>query len=643
MPARIPRLYRKHTGVYWVRVLVPKDDTEAVMPQPRASGLATHADTLRPSMKETPLGIEYIDPSTHDHFSKKSEKRKSEIRRSLRTKNPSEAATMASKLNAALSDAPRSDWGKIMQEFLSNSPERPEKTSGESRESALIQMMREFPELRQALAENIKNNGLAALGMGAAMRGLPTVAQPVAEASLAAAVVTPAQQPARPASVSTSHYGGAVDLPARPTRLQDAIAEYKKRLAASELKVRTVKSQVRSIDSFSEWLELAKPSMGKNPYVHQILAPEINAYISHHAQNRGGRGNHSKAAHIPLDGRIPFDDNKSEPKIKASTRKKRLLEISKFFNFAHRQLKACKENPVADLEDVMRDLASKARAQLESYMPFSDQDLKALFDPVQYMLLTRDADYFWAPLLSAHLGLRLGEIVLPGLDDIRQDAHGLWHLNISAEVAKNQNSQRRVPITQPLIDLGFLEYVEHVRRQGATRLWPHRRFDTNTGRANPTKNQSLHFGHLLTKVGIRNERLVFHSFRHTVVTALLDAGTPVHISMQICGHEAQQMAIERQLISPDAIRSSHLQHYTHADTSRLGKSSPLEPLKQALEHSVKLPIDYRRLRSAAEVIREHTRREKGEWVSGWAPQRQDQYIDSLVSRVTGDSGRRHAR
>lgn len=388
MPARIPRLYRKHTGVYWVRVLVPKDDTEAVMPQPRASGLATHADTLRPSVKEPPLGIEYFDPSTHDYFSEKSGKRKSEIRRSLRTKNPSEAATMASKLNAALSDAPRSNWGKIMQEFLSNSPERPEKTSGESRESALIQMMREFPELRQALAENIKNNGLAALGMGAAMQGLPTEAHPVAEASLAAAVVTPAQQPARPASVSTSHYGGAVDLPARPTRLQDAIAEYKKRLAASELKVRTVKSQVRSIDSFSEWLELAKPSMGKNPYVHQILAPEINAYISHHAQNRGGRGNHSKAAHIPLDGRIPFDDNKSEPKIKASTRKKRLLEISKFFNFAHRQLKACKENPVADLEDVMRDLASKARAQLESYMPFSDQDIKALFDPVQYMLLT---------------------------------------------------------------------------------------------------------------------------------------------------------------------------------------------------------------------------------------------------------------
>lgn len=157
-----------------------------------------------------------------------------------------------------------------------------------------------------------------------------------------------------------------------------------------------------------------------------------------------------------------------------------------------------------------------------------------------------------------HLGIRLGEIVRTKLADIGQDDSGLWYLDVDDEVSKNDNNRRRIPITDPLIELGFLNYVEHVRCLGATRLWPHRDFDTPTAQRPPTKNQSQAFRAYFSKVGLDDPRLVFHSFRHSAVTALLDHGTPLHISMQICGNEAQDQAVRTGLIRPSVARSVHL-------------------------------------------------------------------------------------
>lgn len=43
------------------------------------------------------------------------------------------------------------------------------------------------------------------------------------------------------------------------------------------------------------------------------------------------------------------------------------------------------------------------------------------------------------------------------------DEIDVWYLDITDEKAKNKNSVRRLPITEPLIRLGFLRYVDHFR------------------------------------------------------------------------------------------------------------------------------------------------------------------------------------
>ena len=72
-----------------------------------------------------------------------------------------------------------------------------------------------------------------------------------------------------------------------------------------------------------------------------------------------------------------------------------------------------------------------------------------MFRPAWYLEQCRDADHFWAPLLGLHLGARLGEFINLSLDQIQQHAiSGIWYVDLKPEDVKNQNSVRRLPITQ---------------------------------------------------------------------------------------------------------------------------------------------------------------------------------------------------
>ncbi len=107
------------------------------------------------------------------------------------------------------------------------------------------------------------------------------------------------------------------------------------------------------------------------------------------------------------------------------------------------------------------------------------------------MAFNRAADYFWAPLLGIHLGCRLGEIVTLELDSIKRDeASGIWSLQVEDERAKNEHSVRSLPLPNRLVELGFTEYVEHVRKMGATKLFPHRDLSGPTAKLDPSKRCS---------------------------------------------------------------------------------------------------------------------------------------------------------
>jgi len=276
---------------------------------------------------------------------------------------------------------------------------------------------------------------------------------------------------------------------------------------------------------------------------------------------------------------------------------------------------------------------NRAKAEDVHYEPFTNDHIRRIFEPASYLARSRDPDYFWGPLLGLHFGVRLGDFVTAKLKDVGHIKEiDTWYIDVPYEVAKNSNSVRRLPITEPLIRLGFLQYVEHLRCLGAEHLFPHRDWTAPTALRDPSKQQSRRFGEYLDAIGIRSPRLVFHSFRHTVVSVMQDAGVPMSHAMQIAGHEAQDHAVRTGRITQQQAGSVHQTVYTHADLERMGTDYPILALKDALERSIRPPIDYERLAKAAAIVLEHTRKVRDRFRTGWPAQRR-RYTEEMTARL----------
>lgn len=146
----------------------------------------------------------------------------------------------------------------------------------------------------------------------------------------------------------------------------------------------------------------------------------------------------------------------------------------------------------------------------------------------------------WGPLIGLYTGARLNEICQIDLSDIKEDA-GIWYFDINDEGdekhLKTTASRRIVPVHDQLVALGFLEYVEALRARGQTRLFPDFSFSAKEGYGRPL---SRWFNErFLVQLGIKSKDLVFHSFRHGMVTRLLRAGVEENLVKAIVGHTRQ--------------------------------------------------------------------------------------------------------
>ncbi len=360
-----------------------------------------------------------------------------------------------------------------------------------------------------------------------------------------------------------------VRLPRKPMRLSDAKHQY------VGYYVRTLKTQAdrtsadktRLLELLAEHLARVHPELGGDPWVHSIDSSHVRSFLEEQSARAGKRSN---ADGSPLD---------AAPR----TLLKKLSDLSHFFDYLRRIAKATQETIGDDLAEAAEAWRQRAKDEGVHYRPFTDSHIRQIFEPVHYLAGNREPDYFWCPLLALFLGVRLGEVVNLKLAHIGHiEAIDVWYIDVVPDAAKNANSVRRLPVPDGLKALGFIDYVKHVRRLGAEYLFPHRDWSGSTARRDPSKNQSRRFGEHLDQLGISDPLLVFHSFRHTVVTALQDAGVPLGQAMQIVGHEAQSHAVKTGMISQPQARSVHLAVYTHADLERLGTQFPLLPLKAAL-------------------------------------------------------------
>lgn len=194
-------------------------------------------------------------------------------------------------------------------------------------------------------------------------------------------------------------------------------------------------------------------------------------------------------------------------------------------------------NPVKGLSVGTDGLSHKDRRR-----PFSPDQLKKIFaapiftgcqdDEYGYARPGRNRPRrgrFFVPLISLFHGIRLGEACQLHVADVTElDGVPVIMIRTTDDDGedtdkriKTEAGERFVPVHPEIIKIGFLDYVDQMRKAGKQRLFPELEAAKATGYLSDVF--SKWFSRFLDKAGAKRPRTSFHSFRHNYRDALREA------------------------------------------------------------------------------------------------------------------------
>jgi integrase len=184
-----------------------------------------------------------------------------------------------------------------------------------------------------------------------------------------------------------------------------------------------------------------------------------------------------------------------------------------------------------------------------------------------------DAAY-WVPMLSLWTGARITELSQLVVDDLTERG-GVWFLRFAVtrpgQSLKTAAARREIPLPQGLIDLGLIEYRQHMIEARQEWLFPG---VTKTSQNNAGGGPSKWFSDLKTRLGFRPE-VTFHSFRSYVNTELTRLGIGPEMRCKYVGHKPEG--------------GVNVTHYNKL------RPDDLRPIAAAIDHPfLNLPKVYRR-------------------------------------------------
>lgn len=162
-------------------------------------------------------------------------------------------------------------------------------------------------------------------------------------------------------------------------------------------------------------------------------------------------------------------------------------------------------------------------------------ELKRLYEGPEFAGFARDpekAHCYWLPLLGLYTGARINEVCqLNPQCDIREE-FGVWFFDFTEDSEtdarvtkslKNKSSKRRVPIHSELLRLGFLGYLEKMKKAGHALLFP--QLPPTRGKASGKAEKW--FIDFIRETGLRDDtpgaRLVgFHAYRSTFLNRAMN-------------------------------------------------------------------------------------------------------------------------
>jgi integrase len=180
--------------------------------------------------------------------------------------------------------------------------------------------------------------------------------------------------------------------------------------------------------------------------------------------------------------------------------------------------------------------------------PFSTAELKMLFCTPVFTASERpkggqgEAAY-WLPLLGLFTGARRGELAgLTAADVGPEETTGHPVIVLAENRRRNRSlktpsSARTIPLHPELTRLGFMDFVEGIRRAHGDTAWlfPEIAPDRKGG----ASGWSKWFGRYIRAHGIKDKNNVFHSLRHNFKDALRAAKVPEDLNDALTGHSTR--------------------------------------------------------------------------------------------------------
>ncbi len=217
--------------------------------------------------------------------------------------------------------------------------------------------------------------------------------------------------------------------------------------------------------------------------------------------------------------------------------------------------KAIPASPMAVFDEIKKDLA------IDPSRPerlFDEADLQRIFAAETYVPWANKYPHrWWVPILGLYTGLRINEAAQLKLADVVQES-GVWCIRIqktvdpdlahrnrgrSRQSLKGKAAIRTLPVPQPILDAGFLDFVADIRQCGHPRLFPHLSAGENkrTGETNSRYSQAVlsQFSAYMKTLGFP-KGVGFHAFRHTIATELHHQGVSDEDIALVTGHSVSK-------------------------------------------------------------------------------------------------------
>jgi integrase len=173
----------------------------------------------------------------------------------------------------------------------------------------------------------------------------------------------------------------------------------------------------------------------------------------------------------------------------------------------------------------------------DKYRNFTMAELQTLFGSPSFNKASsvKKSGNWWVPLIALYTGARRAEIVMLEPQHVieQEGVKCLVIADTEARRVKNDNSNRIVPLHPVLLKMGLWEYADKHKHRKSKFLFPD---IVREEMADPSDAFGKRFAKLMTKLKIKDRRLVFHSFRHTFITQSRLAGVPKDVCVVFTGH-----------------------------------------------------------------------------------------------------------